>query len=124
MILNERSTLRPVILGVMIGGLLGAVEVLTIRSPLPDELLTAAYAAVLILMSAPFLRSTRAGLICGIIALATQTALEFLYLASTYGIAIATGILPYTTLFLYRIVALPLAGALAGYLSKRIQKSI
>jgi len=122
MILKPRSTLRSVILGVMIGGILGVVEVLTIRSPLSDELLTLAYAGVLVFMSAPFLRSIRAGLICGIIALVTQTALEFLYLASTYGIAIAAGILPYTTLFLYRIVALPLAGALAGYLSKRIQR--
>jgi len=123
MILKPRLTLGSVILGVMIGGILGVVEVLTIRSPLSDELLTLAYAAVLILMSMPFLRSSRAGLICGITALLTQTALEFLYLASTYGIAIATGILPYTHLFLYRIVAFPLAGALAGYLSKRIQKS-
>lgn len=120
MILDAQSALRPVVLGVMIGGLLGLVEVLTIRSPLPDEVLTVAYAAVLILMSAPFLRSPQAGLICGIMALATQTASEFLYFASTYGIAIAAGVLPYTPLFLYRIVAFPLAGALAGYLSKRI----
>lgn len=107
-------------MGAMIGMILGAVDLLTASNPLPDQLLTVAYAAVLILISAPFLRSTLSGLVCGIIALVTETTLGFLYLVYAYGIVIATYTLPYPTLLLYLIITFPLAGALAGYLGRKL----
>lgn len=119
--LDAQSAPRAVAVGAAIGGLFAAVEILA--SPnIPDELLALAFAASLILMSTPFLRSVVSGLICGIIAAITQTTLGVFYYALTgpYGISIVAAILPYSVLSLYRLVAFPVAGILAGYLSQRI----
>lgn len=118
--LDALPTLRAVAAGAAIGGLFAAVEILASPS-IPDELLALAFAASLILMSAPFLRSVVSGLICGIIAYITQTTLEVFYYASTgpYGVSIVAAILPYSVLSLYRLAAFPVVGILAGYLSRK-----
>lgn len=122
MILDTKATLRSIILGVIAGGVLGAVELMTFRKPLPDELLTMILTVILILMLTPFLQSTLSGLVSGILAFLMQTVMEFLYLTFSYGMAIATYMLPYSTLFLYLIAAYPLGGTLAGYLGRKMQE--
>jgi len=120
--LNEAlfiERMRPFILGAIIGAILLAVEVLA-PPRVSDELLIGAYAAILVLISAPFLRSTISGLVCGIVALITQTAGVVAYYGSTYGLVLAGGVVVYSILFIYKLFAFPLAGALAGYLSRRL----
>jgi hypothetical protein len=80
-------------------------------------------AVILILMLTPFLQSTLSGLVSGILAFLTQTVIEFLYLTFAHGIAIATYVLPYSTLFLYLIAAYPIGGTLAGYLGRKMHES-
>jgi hypothetical protein len=109
------------ILGVIIGGVFAAVENLT-PPHLPDLLVVSVFAAILILVSAPFLRSTVQGLVCGVVALVTRTVAVFLYIASIYGADVSGAVLPYSFLFLYGLVLYPIVGALAGYLSRRLEK--
>jgi len=122
---DASTTLRAVAAGAAIGGLFAAVGILA--SPnIPDELLALTFAASLILMSTPFLRSVLSGLICGIITLITQSTLEIFYYASAgpYGVSIVAAILPYSSLSLYRLTTFPVAGILAGYIGQRYKPKI
>lgn len=87
---------------------------------IPDVILVAAYAVILILITVPFLRSTPSGLMCGIITLITQVATQFAYYGSIFGAGLAAVAVTSTALFIYKIFAIPAAGALAGYLSKNL----
>ena len=117
--LDARSFLRPLILGLIVGIILAVLEILAPES-IPDVLLVLAYAAILILISAPFLHSTPSGLMCGIITLITQVGVQFAYYGWIFGVGLAAAALTYSALFIYKVFALPAAGALAGYLSKKL----
>lgn len=111
--------MRPLIVGAIIGIILAVLEVLAPAS-IPDVLLVVAYAVILILISAPFLHSALSGLICGIITLIAQVGAQFAYYGWIFGAGLAGVALTSTPLFIYKLFALPTAGALAGYLSKKI----
>jgi len=119
---GRSAILTAVALGTAIGGLYAVVDLLTPPS-LPEWLLIAAYATSLIFFSAPFLQSIRSGLICGIAALITQTALEIAYYASVgpYGVWITAIVATYSVLTLDRLVVFLVAGTLGGYLGQKLK---
>ena len=119
---GRSAILRAVALGTAIGGLCAVVDLLT-PSSMPEWLLIAAYATSLIFFSAPFLQSVRSGLICGIAAFITQTALEMAYYASVgpYGVWITAIVVTYSVLTLDRLVVFLAAGILGGYLGQKLK---
>jgi uncharacterized membrane protein AbrB (regulator of aidB expression) len=120
---------RPIFLGATAGAIFAVVEFVT-QVSLPDMVLIAAYCAILILISAPFLHGIGDGVICGIVAIVVQTVLEVVYYGSTsaFGLGPATDIFissllsyqyPGSPIFLYRPIYV-VAGAIAGYINPKL----
>jgi len=100
-------------IGIVLGIIFALVQVSSSQR-LSDEVLVIAYAAVLVLVTMAFLPSMRWGLVSGVVAVVCEPMGEFVYYSLVYGTGIAAGMVPYSALFLPRIVVLPLSGMLGG----------
>jgi len=107
-------------IGIVLGILFGLVQVSSSPS-LSEGLLAGAYAVILVLVILVFLPSTKWGLVAGLVAAVCEPAAEFAYYSFLYGTGIAVGLVPYSALFLPRLVILPLSGLLAGAIASEFK---
>jgi len=105
--------------GIVLGIIFALVQVSSSQS-LSEEFLVVAYAAVLVLVTIVFLPSIKWGLVSGLVAAICEPVAEFAYCSFLYGTGIAAGLLPYSVLFLPRLVVLPISGMLGGAIAAEL----
>jgi hypothetical protein len=103
---------NAIVLGIVLGIVFAFVQV-SAPEGLSDILLTAAFAAVLVLVIAAFLPSTKWGLVSGLVVIVCDPIGEFVYYCATYGPNVAVAMFP-SVLLSPGLVALPLAGMVGG----------
>jgi len=108
-------------IGIMLGVVFALVQVSSSRS-LSEGLLAGAYAVILVLVTVVFLPSTNWGLVAGVVAAVCEPVAEFVYYTFLFGTGIAVGLLPYSVLYLPRLVILPLSGLLAGAIAAEFKR--
>ena len=108
-------------IGIVLGIVFALVQVSSSRS-LSEGLLAGAYAVILVLVTVVFLPSTKWGLVAGLVAAVCEPVAEFVYYSFLFGTGIAVGLLPYSALFLPRLVILPLSGLLAGAIAAEFKR--
>lgn len=104
---------KAICIGIVLGIVFALVQVSS-SERLSAELLVMAYAIVLVLTTIVFVPSTRWGLVTGLVAAICEPIGEFVYYSIFYGTSIAAGMLPYSAMYLPRLVVLPLSGLLGG----------
>jgi hypothetical protein len=101
-----------VALGIALGIVFAFVQV-SAPEGLSDMLLTAACAAVLVLVIAAFLPSAKWGFLSGLVVIVCEPTGEFVYYWETYGPNVAVAL--FLSVFLsLRLVVFPLAGMVGG----------
>jgi hypothetical protein len=109
---------NAIAIGIVLGILFAFIQV-SAPERLSDLVLTAAYAAVLVLVIAALLPSIKWGLLSGLVVIICEPAGELVYYSLTYGLAVAGGML-LSVLFLPRFVILPLSGMIGGALATEL----
>jgi xanthosine utilization system XapX-like protein len=103
---------NAIAVGIVLGIVFAFVQVSAPES-LSNIVLAAAYAAVLVLVTAAFLPSMKWGLLSGLVVIICEPMGELVYYSLTYGLYIAGGMV-LSVLFLPRFVVLPLSGIVGG----------
>ena len=109
----KKASLEGSALGVLL-------SLLSIWLPIPAEMLLAAYALLLLLLSAYLASSPREGALLGLFAVVSEFVIDFVYWVFVQGLQVL--LVPYAVgfiLFAGRIPVFPLMGAIGGYLGQQ-----
>jgi ABC-type transport system involved in cytochrome c biogenesis permease subunit len=117
---KRNATELAAIVGMVLGGALGALqlqETIPRWSQVPESLFVIAHLTAVLLITAALTQGVRMGLLSGAMAAVSQFLTLIGFFTYSFGIALATYVVPLECM---RLLTYPFAGVIGGYIGARI----